>query len=68
MKNQTLKNVTTNRLYNIILKRETQQCFICCKRCGSFYAYCGPSTYRDRNKRNWKQLRKTQWKVSNFDI
>ena len=62
MKKEKINNVTDRRIYNILLKRETQQCFICCKRCGSFYAYCGPSNFKDRNKRNWKQKRKNQWK------
>lgn len=62
MKKENLKNVTDRRIYNILLKRETQYCFICCKRSGSFYGYCGPGVNKDRNKRNWKQLRKTKWK------
>ena len=63
MKKEKLNNVTDRRIYNILLKRETQDCFICCKRCGSFYAYCRPRRrYKDRNRRNWKQKRKTKWK------
>lgn len=65
MKKETIKNVTSNRIYNILLKRKTQYCFICCKRSGSFYDYCGPSNWyrrKPRNERNWKQKRKTKWK------
>ena len=64
MKKQTLKTVTENRLYNIILKRSTQYCSICCKRVGSFYAYCGPSNngVKRRSRKNWKNTRETQWK------
>jgi hypothetical protein len=62
MKKETLKNTTDRRTYTILQKRETQYCFICCKRCGSFYGYCGPGTWKDRNKRNWKQKRKKQYK------
>ncbi len=62
MKKEKLNNVTDRRIYNILLKRQTQQCFICCKRTGSFYAYCGPFYSKNRNKRNWKQKRKTKWK------
>ncbi len=61
MKKETLKNTTDRRTYNILLKRETQDCFICCKRCGSFYASCWPRLRKDRNKKNWKQRRKKQY-------
>lgn len=55
-----LKQVTTNREYNIILKNYKVYCVICSRRSGKHNAYCGP-TGNKKNK-NWKQYRKTKWK------
>ena len=59
------------------MKYEYTYCFICAKRCGSYYYDCSPMTFKSpgrhgsgklistfdaRKFRTWKYTRKTQWK------
>jgi hypothetical protein len=68
-----LAKAQNNREHNIILKGWLVDCYICCKRAGSFYATCMPIAKRGRKGRkipshhyreyrSWKNHRKTQWK------
>ena len=78
-KNRTkLNKCLTSREYNILqMKYEYDYCYICSKRCGSYYYDCSPMTYKSpgrhgsgklisrfdaRKFRTWKHTRKTQWK------
>ena len=73
-----LNKCLNSREYKIaLMKYVYDYCFICSKRCGSYYYDCSPmnsksngrhgsgkliSTFDSRNFRTWKHTRKTQWK------
>lgn len=78
-RNRTKLNKCLNsREYKIsLMKYVYDYCFICSKRCGSYYYDCSPmnsksngrhgsgkliSTFDSRNFRTWKHTRKKQWK------
>ena len=57
------------------MRTEWNYCFICSKRCGSWYYDCAPSkicgrhgngkpiySHKFREYKSWKHNRKTQWK------
>jgi hypothetical protein len=74
-----LKKAQNNREYNITLKHYVYDyCYICARRCGSFYADCSPQNmrakgihgsgklvyaYKFRAFKTWKHNRKTKWKL-----
>lgn len=69
-----------NRIYKILqYKKIYDYCYICQKREGNYYAYCGPDkvygyhgngkriySIQRREYRTWKHNRKTQWKNENI--
>lgn len=73
-----LNKAKDSREYIILLKREEYNyCYICAKRCGSFYVDCSPQNmhakgihgsgklvykYKYRAFKTWKHNRKTKWK------
>lgn len=84
-KNRTkLNKCLTSREYNILqMKYEYDYCYICSKRCGSYYYDCSPMTYKSpgrhgsgklvstydaREFRTWKHTRKTQWKQNSNQV
>ena len=76
MRIKELVSVTDNRACNIYLKQRVfTYCYICQKRAGTYFAYCGPgliygqhgskkllSSRKYRSFKSWKHNRKTQWK------
>lgn len=76
VKTKILNKTTDNHNYKITFKNGIYNyCYICQRREGNFYAYCGPSkeygyhgngkriySKQRREYRTWKHTRKTQWK------
>lgn len=76
-KEKILKETTDNRTYKIVLKQLIYDyCYICQKRCGSWYASCHPAkiyglhgNYKHiysrqwRAYKTWKHQRKQQYKL-----
>ena len=73
-----LSKAENNREYNIILKHWVYNyCYICARRCGSFYYDCSPASMRNKGRhgngkpiytskfrsfKTWKHNRKEKWK------
>lgn len=73
-----LAKANNSKEYIIILKHDVYNyCYICSKRCGSFYADCSPQNmhakgihgsgkliyvYKFREYKSWKYNRKYKWK------
>jgi hypothetical protein len=53
--------------YTRLMKNDNLYCYICVRRAGGYNFTCHPSAFNPRGpkwreKRSWKNQRKTQWK------
>tara|TARA_R110000851_G_scaffold131429_8_gene265515 strand:- start:41608 stop:41826 length:219 start_codon:yes stop_codon:yes gene_type:complete len=57
----------TSMEYTRLMKNDNLYCYICVRRAGGYNFTCHPSAFNPRGpkwreKRSWKNQRKTQWK------
>jgi len=64
-KRETLKNTTNSSVYKKLQWKHVRDvpCMICLQRTGSIYGGCGWWYLPKREKKNWKNYRKTQYRV-----
>lgn len=62
MKKENLKTTTNSRVYNLLKRQELFNYEGLCPICGP---HSGCNSFKKfKGKKNWKEYRKTQWKVT----